>query len=43
MTTTLNNHGDIILYPVKTLKPTKDAIKGLTHILEASASTGKRH
>jgi len=38
-----NNHGDLILKPVKTLKPLKTAIKSKLHILQDSGATGNRH
>lgn len=39
----VNLHGDIGLYPVKTLKPSKDAQKAKLHILQDSGTTGNRH
>lgn len=39
----INNHGDIILLPIKLKKPPKNARKGLTHILQKSETTGNRH
>ena len=39
----LNNHGDLILYPVKTIKPPKTAVKKLLHVLQDSGATGNRH
>lgn len=39
----INNHGDLILYPVKSIKPPKDAINGTIHILQDSGATGNRH
>lgn len=39
----INNHGDLILYPVKTIKPPKSATKSLKHILQDSGATGNRH
>lgn len=39
----INNHGDIILYPIKTKKPIKTAKKALMHILQDSGVTGNRH
>lgn len=39
----VSNHGDLILIPVKTLKPPKTARKGLLHILQDSGATGNRH
>ena len=39
----VSNHGDIVLYPVKALKPSKDASKSLIHVLQASETTGNRH
>lgn len=38
-----NNHGDLILLPVKTLKPPKTAKIGLLHVLQDSGVTGNRH
>lgn len=39
----INNHGDLILYPIKTLKPIKTATKSKLHILQDSGATGNRH
>ena len=39
----INNHGDLILYPVKTIKPPKSAVKALLHVLLNSGATGNRH
>lgn len=39
----VNNHGDLILYPVKTSKPPKTANKSLIHVLQDSGATGNRH
>ncbi|MFA6018531.1 MAG: hypothetical protein WC776_05130 [Patescibacteria group bacterium] len=39
----VNNHGDLILYPVKFAKPLKIASKSLLHILQDSGATGNRH
>jgi hypothetical protein len=40
---TINNHGDLILIPVKTIKPPKTAKKAKIHILQQSGTTGNRH
>lgn len=40
---TINNHGDLILYPIKTTKPPKTAKKLNVHILQQSNTTGNRH
>lgn len=37
------NHGDLILYPIKTTKPPKAASKALLHVLQDSGATGNRH
>jgi len=37
------NHGDLIIYPVKKIKPPKDAVKAKLHILQDSGVTGNRH
>lgn len=39
----ISNHGDLILLPVKSQKPPKDAKKALTYILQQSEATGNRH
>ena len=39
----INNHGDIILKPIKTKKPPKTAEKAKKHILQSSDTTGNRH
>lgn len=39
----INNHGDLILYPIKPIKPPKTAEKSKLHILQASNATGNRH
>ena len=39
----VSNHGDIVLYPVKSIKPPKTAKKAKVHVLEASVTTGNRH
>lgn len=39
----INNHGDLIIYPVKTLKPPKIAKKSKKHVLQDSGVTGNRH
>lgn len=39
----INNHGDLILYPVNTIKPPKEAKKSKLHILQDSGTTGNRH
>jgi hypothetical protein len=43
MKTQVVNHGDLILYPIRKLKPPKDAIKAKLHVLQASEVTGNRH
>ncbi|MDD5061653.1 MAG: hypothetical protein PHN44_05160 [Candidatus Marinimicrobia bacterium] len=43
MNTQVVNHGDIILYPIQKLKPSKDSIKAKLHVLQASEVTGNRH
>ena len=40
---TINNHGDLILYPIETKKPVKDARKSKIHVLQESGTTGNRH
>jgi len=40
---TINNHGDIILKPIKNQKPSKGADSKKVHILESSQATGNRH
>lgn len=40
---TINNHGDLILYPVNKIKPPKTAKKSKVHILQESNATGNRH
>ena len=40
---TVSNHGDLILYPVKTINPPKTAKKEKVHILQDSGATGNRH
>lgn len=39
----VNNHGDLILYPVNEVTPPKSAKKGKLHILQDSGPTGNRH
>jgi len=39
----LNNHGDLILKPIKTKTPPKNAKKSKLHILQDSGATGNRH
>lgn len=39
----INNHGDLILYPVKTVKPPKTAAGAALHVLQDSGATGNRH
>lgn len=39
----VNCHGDLTLYPVKTIKPPKEAKKAKLHILQDSGATGNRH
>lgn len=39
----INNHGDLILYPIKSIKPPKTAKKSKLHILQSSGTTGNRH
>ena len=39
----INNHGDLILYPITKQKPPKDAESSKTHVLEQSSTTGNRH
>jgi hypothetical protein len=39
----VNNHGDLILYPVKSIKPPATAKKAKLHILQESNTTGNRH
>jgi hypothetical protein len=39
----INNHGDLILYPIKNIKPPKTAEKAQVHILQDSGTTGNRH
>lgn len=43
MKTVINNHGDLVLYPINTIKPPKTATKALLHILQNSGATGNRH
>lgn len=38
-----NCHGDLTLYPIKNIKPPKDAQKAKMHILQDSGVTGNRH
>jgi len=39
----VHNHGDLILYPVKNIKPPKSAISKKLHVLQDSGATGNRH
>lgn len=39
----LNNHGDLILKPIKKTTPPKSAKKAKVHILQDSGTTGNRH
>ena len=39
----INNHGDLILYPIKKINPPKTAKKSKVHILQESNATGNRH
>lgn len=39
----INNHGDLILYPISKIKPPKTAKKAKVHILQESNATGNRH
>lgn len=39
----INNHGDLILKPVKTKKPPKSAQVAKLHVLQDSGVTGNRH
>jgi hypothetical protein len=39
----LNNHGDLILYPIKEAKPPATAKKSKLHILQDSGATFNRH
>lgn len=39
----INNHGDLVLYPIKTIKPPKTAKASKIHILQDSGVTGNRH
>lgn len=43
MNKVINNHGDIVLYPVGSTKPPAKATKALLHILQDSGATGNRH
>ena len=40
---TINNHGDLILIPIKTIKPPKTAKVAKIHILQQSDATSNRH
>lgn len=40
---TINNHGDIVLLPIKAIKPPKTAKSAKVHILQKSDTTGNRH
>ena len=39
----INNHGDLIIYPIKKKTPIKSAKKAKLHILQSSSTTGNRH
>jgi hypothetical protein len=39
----INNHGDLILYPVESAKVPKSAKSSKLHILQDSNATGNRH
>lgn len=39
----ITNHGDLVLIPIKTIKPPKTAKKDKIHILQQSETTGNRH
>jgi len=39
----INNHGDLVLYPIVKIKVPKTAKKALLHILQDSGATGNRH
>lgn len=39
----VSNHGDIVLYPVKSIKPPKTAKKAKIHVLVSSDTTMNRH
>lgn len=39
----VNNHGDLCLYPIKSIKPPKIAKKARLHILQDSGVTSNRH
>jgi len=39
----INNHGDLILYPVEGVNPPESASKALIHVLQDSGVTGNRH
>lgn len=39
----INNHGDLILKPVKKITPPKSAKKAKLHVLQDSGVTGNRH
>lgn len=39
----INNHGDLILYPNKKVKPPKTAKSAKIHVLQDSGVTGNRH
>jgi len=40
---TTNNHGDLILKPIDTIKPPKSVKSAKLHILQDSGVTGNRH
>lgn len=39
----ISNHGDLILLPIKAIKPPKTAKSAKVHILQKSDTTGNRH
>lgn len=39
----VNNHGDLVLYPINKIKPPATAKKAKIHILQNSGATGNRH
>lgn len=39
----INNHGDLILCPVRAARPPKTSTKCLLHVLQDSGATGNRH
>jgi len=40
---TINNHGDLVLKPIKKIKPPKTSESSKVHILQQSGTTGNRH